>query len=341
MKKLDMQIVLSAGFASLCAFFILAGCDMNSSNVVKETRPSMHTIVTITAVSDSTDLARKALEEAYAELDRLTSVFNFYDEKSELSAINRNAGIAPVKVSPEVLAVIDKAVYVSRMTDGAFDSTVGSLVRLWDIKKRIVPEKTAIDETREKVGYENIVIDKVASTVYLKNRGCSIDLGGIVKGYAADRVVEILKGRGIKAGIAQVGGEVRTFGKRPDGSAWTVGIQNPRQKGSGDEIVGVIDISDKALSTSGDYQRYFEKDGRRYHHLIDPKTGYPSLNCGSATVLADNGITADGFSKLFVLGPKKGIEAAKKAGVEVMFIDCNGEIVMSDGMKERVRLLGK
>jgi FAD:protein FMN transferase len=323
MKK--MNYIAPAKFMFASAFLLLVsltGCDMQKSNVFKETRQSMHTIVTITVVTDSNEKANKAIEESFTELDGIASLLNFYSETSELSAINRNAGIAPVKVSRETLELIDKSVYVSKMTEGGFDVTVGSLVKLWDMKKRIVPDKKTIDETRKNVGYQNIVIDKTASTIFIKKKGVSIDLGGIVKGYAADRVVETLQRHGIKSGIAQVGGEVRTFGKRPNGTPWTVGIQNPRQKG-GDGIIATIDVSDKALSTSGDYNKYFEKDGRRYHHLIDPKTGYPASNCGSATVLADNGTTSDGFSKLFVLGPEKGIAAAKKAGVEVVFIDCN------------------
>jgi FAD:protein FMN transferase len=343
MNKKFFSLTKSMFASAILIVLMLApfGCDMKKSNVTKETRSSMHTIVTITAVSDSTDLARKAIEEAYAELDRLASVFNFYDEKSELSAINRNAGVGPVKVSKETLELIAKSLYVSQMTDGAFDVTVGSLVKLWDMNKRIVPDKKIIEETKKNIGYENIVVDRTGSAIFIKKKGMSIDLGGIVKGYAADRVVDILQRNGIKSGIAQVGGEVRTFGKKPDGSPWTVGIQNPRQKGGGDEIIATVDISGKAISTSGDYNKYFEKDGRRYHHLIDPKTGYPSLNCGSATVIADNATSSDGFSKLFILGPEKGIEAAKKAGVEVVFIDCNGEVALSDGLKERVKFLRK
>jgi FAD:protein FMN transferase len=326
---------------TLPAFYLFCACDADTGSVYKETRTSMYTVVTVTAVTNSPVTAKKAFDESYSELDRLASVFNFYDEKSDLSAINHNAGVVPVKVSGETLKVIEKAVEVSKMTDGAFDVTVGSLVKLWDMNKKIVPDKETIEKTKKNIGYEYIVIDRAASTIYIKKKGVSIDLGGIIKGYAADRIVEILRKHGIKSGIAQVGGEVRTFGRRPHRKPWTVGIQNPRQTSSSDEIIAAVDISDKAMSTSGDYNKYFEKDGRRYHHLIDPKTGYPSLNCGSATVMADDGITSDGFSKLYILGPKKGIEAAKKAGVEIIFIDCNGDIAMTDGFRSRIKFLKK
>jgi thiamine biosynthesis lipoprotein len=323
--------------AASCLIILSAGCKVQKEGLYKDTRPSMYTIVSITVVSDSDEIARKAADEAFAELDRIAGALNFYSDKSELSAINRSAGKTPVKVSHETLAIIEKSVYTSEMTGGAFDVTVGPLVKLWDMNKKIVPDKKSIDEKRKFVSYKNIVLDKVASTVFIRKEGASIDLGGIVKGYAVDKVVDILKRNGLKAGIVAVGGEVRAFGNRPGNKPWVVGIQNPRQKGQSDEVIATVEISDKALSTSGDYNKYFEKDGRRYHHLIDPKTGYPSLNCGSATVIADNGTTSDGFSKLFVLEPEKGLLVAKKVGFDVIFIDCNGKITMSDGLKERVR----
>jgi thiamine biosynthesis lipoprotein len=326
----------------LCLIFLTAflnGCDLKKEAIFKETRASMYTIVSITVVSDSPGTVRKATEESYAELDRIAALLNFYDDKSELSSINRQAGITPVKVSGETLGIIEESVNISKMTEGAFDVTVGTLVKLWDMKKQIIPDKKLIDQTRKSVGYGNIVIDRAASTVFIKKEGASIDLGGIVKGYAADRVVDILKRNGITSGIAAIGGEVRAFGKRPDGQPWVVGIQNPRQKGTSDEIIATIEISDKAMSTSGDYNKYFEKDGRRYHHLIDPKTGSPSRRCGSTTVIAKDATTSDGFSKLFILGPKKGIVVAKKVGFDVIFIDCDGRVSMTEGIKERVKFI--
>jgi FAD:protein FMN transferase len=323
--------------AAICLILHTSGCKAQKEILHKETRSSMHTIVSITVVSDSEGVARKATDESFAELDRIAGALNFYSDKSELSSINRMAGKRPVKVSAETAAIIDKSVYVSAMTDGAFDVTVGPLVKLWDMGKKVVPDKKSIDWKRKLVGYKNITVDKAASTVFIKKQGASIDLGGIVKGYAADKVAEVLKRNGIKAGIVTVGGEVRAFGKRPDDKPWIVGIRNPRQKGPSDEIIATVEISDKAMSTSGDYNKFFEKDGRRYHHLLDPKTGYPSLNCGSTTVIADDAATSDGFSKLFVLGPEKGLKVAKRLGFDVIFIDCNGKVSMSDGLKERVR----
>lgn len=300
----------------------------------------MYTIVSITVVARSEDQARKATDASFRELDRLATLLNFYSDESELSMINRHAGENPVKVSKDTLDIIEKSVYVSEMTEGAFDVTVGPLVKLWDMQKKVIPDKKVIAETLKKVGYKNIVLDKSSSTVFIKKSGSHIDLGGILKGYAADKVVQLLRQNGITSAIVAVGGEVRSFGRKPDGSPWVVGIQNPRQKGPADEIIASVEISDKAISTSGDYNKYFEKDGIRYHHLLDPKTGYPSRQCGSATIIANDVTTSDGFSKLFILGPEKGVEVARKLGFEVLFVDCKGGIIMSEGLKNKIKFIG-
>ena len=299
----------------------------------------MYTIVSITVSCKSEEQAQKTMDASFRELDRLAGLMNFYSEDSEISMINRQASRAPVKVSKDTFDLLEKSVYVSEMTEGAFDVTVGPLVKLWDMQKKIVPDRKAVIEAMEKVGYRNILLDKTTSTVFLKKSGAQIDLGGILKGYAADKVIWILKQNGFTSAIVAVGGEVRAIGRKPDGTPWMVGIQNPRQKGSADEIVATMELSDKATSTSGDYNNYFEKDGVRYHHLLDPKTGFPSKQCGSTTIIANDSTTADGFSKLFVLGPEKGLEVAKRLGFDVIFIDCNGGIVMSDRLKEKIRFV--
>ena len=297
----------------------------------------MYTVVSITVVSRSEDQAQKAINASFDELDRLAALLNFYSDTSEISMINRQAGEKPVKVSRDTLDIIEKAVYVSEMTAGAFDITVGPLVKLWDIQKKIIPDKESIKEKLKLVGYKNIVIDKTASTVFIKQKGAQIDLGGIIKGYAVDKVVAVLHKNGITSGVVAVGGEIRLLGMKPDGTSWEVGVQNPRPKDSDDQVFATLQLSNKALSTSGDYIRYFEKNGVRYHHLLNPKTGYPSPQCGSATIIADDNTTTDGFSKLFILGPEKGLAVAKKLGFDVLFIDCKGKIVMSDGLKDKIR----
>ncbi len=322
----------------LLAIPFINSCSPSPERIFKETRPSMYTVVSITVVSPTEIQANRAINASFVELDRIATLLNFYSDTSELSAINRQAGEQPVKVSKDTLDIIERSIYVSEMTEGAFDITVGPLVKLWDIQNEVIPDRKSIDEKSQIIGYKNIVIDRAASTVFIKRKGAQIDLGGIIKGYAVDKVVEVLHQNGIHSGIVAVGGEIRSLGKKPDGTSWLIGVQNPRQKGTDDAVVATIELSDKALSTSGDYIRYFEKDGVRYHHLLDPKTGSPSRQCGSTTIIADDNTTTDGFSKLFILGPEKGLAVANKLGFDILFIDCKGAIVMSDGLKNKIRI---
>lgn len=329
---------LRAALLVVLIMLLLAACGKQQERLLKVTRTSLHTITSMTVVTSNEQQAQQAIDAAYRELERLGQMLNFYADDSELASINKNAGIRPVKVSPETFDVIQKAVFASENTEGAFDATVGPLVKLWDFKKGVIPDKDDIEELLDQVGYKNIVLDASAQTVYLKEEGAQIDLGGILKGYAADKASLVLQKNGLSSGIVTVGGEVRAFGNKPDGTPWIVGIQNPRQKGPNDEVIATIALSNRSISTSGDYIKFFEKDGVRYHHILNPKTGYPAEQCGSVTVIANDGVTADGFSKIFVLGPEKGLKIAKKVGFDAIFIDCNGKISMSEGLQDRIRL---
>jgi len=329
---------LRAALLVVLIILLLAACGKQQERLLKVTRTSLHTITSMTVVTSNEQQAQQAIDAAYRELERLGQMLNFYADDSEVTNINKNAGIRPVKVSPETFEVIQKAVFASENTEGAFDATVGPLVKLWDFKKGIIPDKDDIEELLEQVGYKNIVLDASAQTVYLKEEGAQIDLGGILKGYAADKASLVLQKNGLSSGIVTVGGEVRAFGNKPDGTPWIVGIQNPRQKGPNDEVIATIALSNRSISTSGDYIKFFEKDGVRYHHILNPKTGYPAEQCGSVTVIANDGVTADGFSKIFVLGPEKGLKVAKKVGFDAIFIDCNGKISMSEGLQDKIRL---
>jgi len=297
----------------------------------------MYTIVSITISSDSEEKAEKAIEMAFNELDRLAKLLNFYSEDSEVSAINRNAGNRPVNVSQETLEIIDKALYVSENTEGGFDITVGPLVRLWDFQKKIIPDGATVKEKLKLVGYKNIIIDKKASTVFLKTKGIQVDLGGIIKGYAADKAVGVLKQQGIRAGIVAVAGDIKTFGIRPDGGLWKVGIQNPRQQTDKDEIMATVGLSDTAISTSGDYQKFFIKDGRIYHHLLNPKTGYPDNECRSVTIIAKDAAFADAFATgIFILGTQKGMDTLNRLGLDGIIVDKDGKIHVTQNLRSKV-----
>ncbi len=325
---------------ALCSllFALTFSCSPGKDKLYKEIRTSMYTVVEITVSSDSEEKAKTAVDRAFNELDRLAKLLNFYSEESEVSMINRNAGERPVKVSPETLEIIDKALYASENTEGAFDITVGPVVRLWDFKNKVLPDKKTIKERLKLVGYRNIIMDKEKSTVFLKKKGIQIDPGGIIKGYAADKAVEVLKKNGIKSGIVAVAGDIKVFGKRPDGGLWNVGIQNPRQKSDKDEIIAAIGLSGMAISTSGDYQKFFIKDGKRYHHLLNPKTGYPVYDCQSVTVITKDAVFTDAFATgIFILGPEKGLDVMKKLGFDGVIVDKDGKIHATEGIKNRIK----
>lgn len=301
----------------------------------------MYTIVSITIFSDSKEKAKKAIDEAFKELDRIADLLNFYSEKSEISEINKNAGIKPIRVSPETIEIIKKALFVSENTEGAFDMTIGPIVRLWDFKGKKLPNDRDIKEKLKLIGYKNIIVDEKSGTVFIKKKGVQIDLGGIIKGYGADKVVELLKRRGIDAGLVAIGGEIKTFGERPDKKPWTIGIQNPRQKSAEDEVIAIVrSQSDIAISTSGDYEKYFILNNVRYHHLLDPKTGYPAYGNRSVTIISKESSLSDAFATgIFILSPEKGLKVLKKLDLEGVIIDKDGKIFISNGLKGKIELI--
>ena len=332
-----MRKIALTGIAAL--FILLVNsCDRNKFQAFREARVSLYTIVTITVYSESEQKAKAAIDATYNELDRLGRLLNFYSEDSEVSIINRFSGIKPVKVSTDTLDVIDRALYISRSTDGAFDITIGPIVKLWDFEKKNLPGEKAIKEKLYLVNYRNVVVDKANSTVFLRKKGMQIDLGGIEKGYAAERAAEVLKKNGITAGIIAVGGEVKPFGTKPDGGIWRVGVKNPHQKDKNDEIIAIVKLADEAISTSGGYEKFFIKDGKLYHHILDPATGYPVYECQSVSVIGKN--APDGFpTGIFVLGPQKGLKILKKLGLDGIIIDKSGEILTTEGIKDKLEIV--
>ena len=327
-------------FCLLLVLLVIRLGQNQRKHLFKETRTSLYTLVSITAVAESENQAEKAMNKAYAELDRLGRLLNFYADDSELSAINRNAGIKPVRVSPDTLEIVQAAVYAGKQTEGGFDVTVGPIVKLWDFNKKILPDAASITERLPFVGYQNIVVDAAASTVFLKKDGVQMDLGGIIKGFAADKAVAVLKKNGIKGGIVAVAGDIRVFGRLPDGRPWHLGVQNPRQKGENDVLLATLNLEDQGVSTSGDYQRYFIRDGVRYHHLLNPKTGFPESQCQSVTVIAPSATLTDPFATgIFVMGPKKGLAVLEKLGLGGIIVDQNGKVLMTKGLEKKVYLV--
>ena len=288
----------------------------------------MGTLVEITVVGRDEGEAAAAINDAFAEMERIEKLMNRWIPESEVSKVNRWAGVKPVKVSAEVLEVIQRAREISRASGGYFDISVGGLLDLWGFETSggRVPPKVEVDQALQSVGYGAIHVDGVASTVELR-RGMRIDLGGIAKGYAVDRAYGVLRSRGYENVIVNAGGDMRVGGRKPNGP-WAIGIQDPREHS---RILASFDVGDISVATSGDYERYFEADGVRYHHLLNPFTGYPGRQCRSVTILAKDAVTADAFATaVFVMGPEKGLRLIEaNEGVEGLIVTADGEIIQS------------
>ena len=320
-------------------FFFCSSC-ARGRKMYKETRVALYTVVTVTVYADDKKAADAAIEGTFQELDRLGKLLNFYSNDSEVAMINLHAGVRPVKVSQDTIDAVKRALFVAKSTEGAFDPTIGPVVRLWDFEKQVLPGEEAVREKLPLVDYRDVVIDEGQSTVFLRKEGMAIDLGGVAKGYAADRAVELLKKNGMTAGIIAVGGEVKPFGTKPDGDAWRVGIKDPDPDSGKDDVIAIVKLSGKAISTSGGYEKFFSKDGKTYHHLLNPATGYPAYECRSVSIIADS--APDGFpTGIFVLGPQRGMEVVKRLGLDAVIVDKDGDVLVTDGIKDKVEIVHK
>jgi thiamine biosynthesis lipoprotein len=298
----------------------------------------MGTLVEITVIGRDADRAEAAIRDAFDEMQRVEGCMSRRIPGSDVSRINEWAGIKAVPASADVLRVIRRAEEISRASEGHFDITIGAVLDLWGFEDNghHVPAKGKVSEVLDGVGYKTIHVDERASTVKLKKKEMRIDLGGIAKGYAVDRAVELLKSRGYRNMIVNAGGDIRVSGRKIHGP-WVIGIQDPRDRS---RILATINAEDISVATSGDYERYFVREGKRYHHLLNPFTGFPARLCRSVTILAEDALSADGLATaVFVLGPQKGLHLIEAMdGVEGLIISSEGEILQSEGLKGKVRL---
>jgi len=318
-------------------FFLLSACTHQEDRIYQKSKILMDTVVTITVVSASESKAEKSIDDAFAAIDKLEKLLNFYSPESEISLINRNAGLSGVKVSSDILRLVDKALYVSEKTKGSFDITIGPLTSMYDFHKQIRPDDGKIREKLSLINYRDLLTDNAKSTIYLKRKGMLIDPGGITKGYAADRAVETLKKQGIHAGVVAIAGDIKAFGLKPDGKPWKIGIRNPNAQSDKDDVMATVELTDMAISTSGDYERYFIRNGKKFHHLLDPKTGYPAGGCRSVTVMAKEGVFTDAFATgIFILGPEKGMTVFKEMGFSGIMIDSYGTTHITPNLRGKI-----
>ncbi len=274
-----------------------------------------------------------ALGKGFREITRLEKLMSTWIPSSEVSRINESGAKAPIVIGPETFAVIEKSIWISGESAGVFDITFEAMHGLWKFDEGAeprVPDKKAIDKARKLIDYRNIEIDAAAHSVRLKKEGVRINLGGIAKGYAVDAAGKVLETEGLKGFFVQAGGDLYVRGKKPDGSRFRVGVRDPRGKNEWDSIA-LLEVEDHAFSTAGDYERAFVLDGKRYHHIIDPRTGYPATESRSVTVWAKDAFTADAIDDaVFILGPQKGLELVEKIdGAGAVVVDKNNKVWVS------------
>ncbi len=269
----------------------------------------------------------KIVQNAFLEIERLEKQMSEWIPDSPVSKISAAAGLRPVRVPEESLEVIKTALSVSSETGGAFDISFKPLGKLWNVKKRkIPPDKEEIKEALRLIGYENIVLDEKKGTVYLKKKGMSIGLGGIAKGYAAGKAAKVLKEKGIENFIINAGGDLYFSGSK-NGKFWTTGIKNP----DGGFFVKLKIKTDCAVATSGNYERFFIYKGKRYHHIIDARSGYPAYGLKSVTVISKNPALADAYAtSFFILGYEKSLDIVrKKKDLAFIMVTEEGNILKS------------
>jgi thiamine biosynthesis lipoprotein len=267
---------------------------------------------------------------AVDEISRIEKLISSWDQKSQTSEVNRNAGIRPVQVDLELLQLIERSIGISKLTDGAFDISYASMDRIWkfDGSMTQMPGENEIKISVEKVGYKKIVLNHNESSVYLKVKGMKLGFGAIGKGYAADKAKELLIEQGVAAGIINASGDMATWGKQANGSDWKVAITNPLDK---NKAFALLPVSDGAVATSGDYEKYVNFNGKRYTHIIDPRTGYPSSGIISVTVFAPKAELADALAtSIFVMGKEVGLDRIDQLPeIECIIIDEQGDIHVS------------
>ena len=287
----------------------------------------------MTVVAKDTVQGNIYIDLAVAEVKRIENLISDWIPSTQISQVNTNAGIKPVKVDEEVFDLVDRAIKISKITKGAFDISYASMDKIWkfDGSMKEMPTPEAVKKSVEKIGYQNIILDPKTKTIFLKNQGMKLGLGGIGQGFIADKIKVLLESKGCSSGIVNVSGDINTWGRQIDGKPWTVGIINPMNK---NKVFATFPLEDNAVETSGSYEKYVVFNGIRYSHIIDPRTGYPAQGIVSVSVFAKQTEIADGLATgIFVLGVEVGLDLVNQLkGIECIIIDDKGKMHSSKGI---------
>ncbi len=300
---------------------------------VKKTLKLMGTRFEITVVAPNEEIGYLDIDEAVSEIERIEKMISSWDEASETSKINKNAGIQPVKVSPELFSLIERAIKISEITDGAFDITYASMDNIWKFDGSMdrTPSEKEIQKSIAKIGYKKIILNPDEQTVFLSEPGMRIGFGAIGKGYAADKAKELLTSKQVKGGIINASGDLTTWGTKVTGEKWLVGIANPLSK---DKVFSWLPVVESSVATSGNYEKYITLNGKKYSHIIDPRTGYPTTGINSVSVFAKHAELCDALATaVFIMGKDTGIHMINQIdGVEVVVVDSDNKIHKSSGI---------
>lgn len=339
MKRTRWVTVVLFAIACVAALFF-SGCS-ESSDDSRETRSRlvMDTNVDVTLFGISSQEATAVADDMFEEMERLEKFLSRHVPDSDISRINDAAGKDWVSVEPETIDVLKEAVESAELTGGAFDPTVGVLLRLWGFgtENPGVPSSDELEDAIELVDYEDIQLDEENSRVFLSRPGMKIDVGGIAKGYIVERGQEVTAEAEVKAAFVNAGGDISLRGARPNGGKWRIAVQDPDNP---QEWIAVIELDEGNIATSGDYQRFFEEEGEIYHHILDPFTGFPAREVTSVTVSGPSTSLVDALSTgIFVLGREKGLDLLDSLPeYEGLIVDIEGEIFITSGLKDRVEL---
>jgi thiamine biosynthesis lipoprotein len=336
------SLVLAVGIGLLISTACGRGTTPSPAHLIERAHQTMGTEVGVSVWTSDDARADAGIAAVFGEFDRLDALMSVWKEGSDIARLNAAAGDQAVLVSPETREVLGIAHQISEQTGGVFDVTFAALSGLWKFdhqdKDGSVPERREIEKRLPLINYRDLDVDGSAGTARLRRKGMRVNLGGIGKGYAVDRGVDILRRNGLRDFMIQAGGDMYVAGKRGD-RAWRLGIRDPR--GPADRIFATLDLTDGTFSTSGDYERFFMKDGRRYHHIIDLRVGEPATLCRSVTLVTGRAVIADALAKaVFILGPDEGMALIERtAGVQGVIVSAKSEISISSGLRGRLTVL--
>jgi thiamine biosynthesis lipoprotein len=333
------RLLALATIGAVCA--ACGGATAAPPHLISRSHPTMGAEVRITVWTADEPAAVAAMTAVFAEFDRLDALLSVWKPESDVLRINAGAGGAPVPVSAETIEAIRAAQEISELTAGKFDITFGALAGIWKFdhdQDNHVPAAAEIAARLPLIDYHAVRVDAAAHTVAIARPGVRVHLGGIGKGYALDRGISILRGRGFHDFLIQSGGDLFAAGQ-PGERPWKLGINDPR--GEAGDSFATVELRDRTFSTSGDYERAFVKDGVRYHHLLDPDTGQPARGCRSVTVVAPTATRADGLSTgVFILGPEAGLALVERLpDVDAVIVTADNRVLISSGLQGKVHLL--